>query len=331
MDDAARGFLEARKGFKTASGYNLFAFLGDLSPGQRIAQLLVGSVGTLGLVTRATLRAEVYERERAVVLLYFDDLAETGKAVFSLRGLDAAAIELISRETVLIIRERAGLSDILADRLALDAHMLLVELNGPEWRGQIEKVTSLLEQSGCRMSAPRVVATDEEEIKKIWDLRKRILWLVQNPKPGLRALAVVNDVGIPPERLSEFISDAQKIFARHRITALIYGHAGNGNLHLRPLFDITLPDLRGRIQRLADDIYGAVFRYGGTATAEHGMGRLRAPYLKREWGEALYTYMREVKTIFDPQGILNPEVMFSARPITDNMRPDLLELSEDSS
>jgi FAD/FMN-containing dehydrogenase len=319
-DDAARGALEVRRGLKTASGYNLFAFLRDLSAGQLIAQLLAGSVGTLGLVTGATLRGEVHERERAAVLLYFDDLAEAGRVVMSLRELGAAAIELISRETVRTIRERTA----LPGPLAVDAHLLLVELTGPEHRVQAEKVAALT-GSGFRTSAPPAVAFAGDEIDELWEIRKQLLWLVQHPKPGLRALAVVNDVAVPPEHLAMFITDVQKVFAQQGITALVYGHAGNGNLHLRPLFDVSLPGLRERIRRLTDDVYEAVFRYGGTMTAEHGMGRLRAPYLRREWGDALYRYMREVKAVFDPQDILNPGVMFGEGPITDHMREDLLQ------
>ena len=320
-DAAARKFLESRKGLKTASGYNLFAFLGELSVGQLIAQLLTGSVGTLGLVTRATLRGEVYRHERAAVLLYFDDLVETGRAVSALRELHVAAIELISRETIRIIREHAA----LADRFAVDAHTLFVELTGPERMDQIDKVIATIQRDRCRMCAPPAIATAEDELEKLWEVRKKILWLIEHPKPGLRALAVVNDVGVPLAHLTGFITDVEKVFAGHGITALIYGHAGDGNLHLRPLFDVSLPDLGGRIRQLADDVYDTVLRHNGTVTAEHGMGRLRAPYLKREWGEALYNYMLEVKAIFDPQGILNPGVMFGSAPITEHMRPDLLE------
>jgi FAD/FMN-containing dehydrogenase len=254
------------------------------------------------------------------VLLYFDDLAETGRAVSFLRELDVAAIELISRDTVRVIREHA----VVPESLAPDSHMLFVELTGPELKGRIEQVAAHLERSGLKMSLPPAVAVAEDEIKKLWDVRKQILWMIERPKPGLRALSVVNDVAVPPARLAEFIDDAQKVFAAHGMTALIYGHAGDGNLHLRPLFDTTLPGLRERIQRLADEIYETVIRHNGTVTAEHGMGRLRAPYLKREWGEALYNYMKEVKSIFDPEGILNPGAMFSDEPITDNMRPELL-------
>jgi glycolate oxidase len=175
------------------------------------------------------------------------------------------------------------------------------------------------------MSVPPAVIVSQDGIAKLWKLRKQILWLVEHPQPGLRALAAVNDVGVPVDRLAEFIHEVQRVFAKHGTLALVYGHAGNGNLHLRPLFDLALPDVPGRVRRLADDIYEVVFRYGGTVTAEHGMGRLRAPYLKKEWGETLYNYMREVKSIFDPRDILNPGVMFSDRPITDHMRADLLE------
>jgi glycolate oxidase len=319
LDESVRGILNTRRGLKTSSGYD---FLSDLSAGQRIVQLLAGSVGTLGLITRATLRGETHELERAVIVLHFDDLKETVKAVSALRELHVAAIELISRETMRIIRELTS----LADRIDVDAHILMVELTGHDCQEDIERITTILQQTGCRMSIPLSVATSGEDVEKLWSLRKRILWLIQHPKPGLKALAVVNDVGVPPDDLMHFIAEVEGIFARHKIIALVYGHAGEGNLHLRPLFDVALPDLPGRVRRLADDIYEAVFRHHGTVTSEHGMGRLRAPYLRREWGERVYNYMQDIKTIFDPKDIFNPGVMFGNAPITDHMRPDILEL-----
>jgi len=325
-NQAAKALLEARQQLKTASGYNLFAFLHDLSCGRLIAQLLVGSVGTIGLVTEATLRAETYERQRVAVLLYFDDLAETARAVCALRELPVVAIELISRETVNILRRRTE----LPESLAVDAHLLLVELSGPDSLAELEKVQKMLQREGFRQLAAPAVATDADEIDRLWGVRKQILWLIRNPQPGFQALSVVNDVGVPPEQLAGFVREAEQVFARHGLTSLIYGHAGSGNLHLRPLFDLTLPGLPGRIRRLADDMYEVVLRHGGTISGEHGMGRLRAPYLLREWGPELYGYMREVKEIFDPGELLNPGVVFSDRPITDHMREDLLSVEAGS-
>ena len=99
------------------------------------------------------------------------------------------------------------------------------------------------------------------------------------------------------------------------------GPAGRGNLHLRPLFALAAPNLHALLTRGADEVYEAVFRYDGAITAEHGMGRLRAPYLTQEWGETIVGYMRRVKDAFDPDDLLNPEVMFSDRALTDNLKP----------
>jgi glycolate oxidase len=318
-DKASREALGLRKGLKTASGYDLSALLSNLGTGQKIVRLLSGSVGTLGFITHATLLGEIYEKKRAALLLYFDSLIETAEAVSVLHKLSMAAIELISRQTLHIIGEHT----LLDESLNVDAHVLIVEMTGQDNQEKIQTVTALLPRSGIRMSLPPYVATSEGDLKKIWGLRKRILWLIQHPKPGFKSLAVVNDVGVPLAHLTEFITEAENIFVKHGITAFIYGHAGEGNLHLRPLFDITMPDLPGRIRRLADDIYGAVLRHNGTITSEHGMGRLRAPYLKREWGETLYNYMQEIKSLFDPKDIFNPGVMFGTTPITDHMRTDL--------
>jgi FAD/FMN-containing dehydrogenase len=120
----------------------------------------------------------------------------------------------------------------------------------------------------------------------------------------------VNDVGVPPERLAEAIPVIEGIFEHHGLDAFIYGHAGDGNLHLRPLFDLESPDLRATIRAVADEVYACVLGLGGTVTGEHGMGRLRAPFLTKEWGATLVGYMERVKRAFDPAGVLNPGVMF---------------------
>jgi len=319
-DENASKLLEARANMKTASGYNMFAFLKEYPIGKLLTQLLAGSVGTLGFISKATLRGEVYEPERATMLVYFGDLAEAGRAVCAIRDEKVAAIEIMNKETIRIIREKSG----LRKELAPDEHVLFIEFEGHGCLAQLENVKKILQRGGFRTGQEPVIATSPEEIAKLWDLRKRILPLISNPAPGIKALSVVNDVGVDPVHLAECIADLQGIFKKHEIEAVIYGHAGNGNLHLRPFFDLNKPGLKGRIKRLADDVYDVILRYGGTITAEHGMGRLRAPYLKREWGERMYCYMKEIKTIFDPEGIFNPGAMFSEGDITDSVRPDLL-------
>jgi FAD/FMN-containing dehydrogenase len=119
--------------------------------------------------------------------------------------------------------------------------------------------------------------------------------------------------------LADFIADVEAIFDDLGLVVAIYGHAGSGNLHLRPLVDPNAPDLPALLTRIADRVYDTVLQYDGTITAEHGMGRLRTPYLAREWGKSIIGHMRRVKQIFDPDGLLNPDVMFSERSLTDDL------------
>jgi FAD/FMN-containing dehydrogenase len=319
-DREARRLLESRKDMKIASGYNMFPLLRNLPAGKLIAQLFTGSVGTLGFITRATLIGKPYEPEKAAMLLYFEELAEAGEAVSGMRQAGVAAIEIINRETVSIINRRLGRHENFPDQ----AHILLVEFEGKERFEQIDQVRKQIDRARYRLiQRPRIAAAGEE-IEKLWEIRKQILPVIGNPEPHLKALSVINDVAVHPEDLTSFMAGLQTLFKKHGIETLIYGHAGSGNLHLRPLFDLTRRGLKKRIRLLADDVYALVFRYHGTIAAEHGMGRLRAPYLEREWGKRMIGYMKEVKSIFDPGNLFNPDVMFSDRPITDFMQDDLL-------
>ena len=309
--------LESRKDMKLASGYNLFTFLRGGQVGEIVAQLLVGSVGTLGVITRATLRAEPYVPGRAMALFYFRSLSEAGEATQQLKALGvAAAIEIMNHSTLIIVKERNPDIDVPEG----ESHMLLVEFEGPDRHEHIAQVEKLIHEEGYRLAWPPHTVDGEEEQGRLWKVRKAILPTLRAYRPNLKPLSLVNDVGVDEAYLAPFIRDVEAVFARHHLVAAIYGHAGSGNLHLRPLFPANEPDLPVLLRRVADEVCELVFRYDGTITAEHGMGRLRAPYLAREWGETIMGYMRRVKQAFDPDDLLNPEVMFSARPLTDDMK-----------
>jgi glycolate oxidase len=307
--------LEARVDRKLASGYNLFTFLRHQDVGAWVAQLLVGSVGTLGVITRATLSAEPYAEGRATTLLYFRHLHEAGDAVQHIRALGVAAIEILNHETIAMVVRRGRRLDAPEG----EVHMLLVEYEGPERYDQIERVQRLIGENGYEMAAGPVTVEGEEEQARLWKVRKAVLPTIRNFGANQQALSVVNDVGVPVAHLADAIRDLERIFARLGLTAAMYGHAGSGNLHLRPLFDPHDPGLPALLTRVADEVYGAIVRYDGTITAEHGMGRLRAPYLAQEWGPDLMGYMRRVKAIFDPDDLLNPDVMFSECALTDDL------------
>jgi glycolate oxidase len=308
--------LEARKEMKLASGYNLFTFLRHEQVGDFVAQLMVGSVGTLGMITRATLQAEPYVEGHATMLLYFHNLHEAGDAVQHIKTFSVAAIEVMNHSTIAIVRERYPDMEVPDS----EVHMLLVEFEGPERYDQIARVEKLVREKGYDLVGPSHTAEGEAEQERLWKVRKSLFPTLRNYRSHLKALSLVNDVGVDVAHLADFILDVEAIFARHDLVAGIYGHAGSGNLHLRPLFNTAVPALPALLVRVADEVYEAVFRYDGTITAEHGMGRLRTPYLAREWGETIMGYMRRVKEIFDPDDLLNPNVMFSNRTLTDDLK-----------
>lgn len=312
--------LRRRAERKIASGYNLFAFLEELPIGQLLAQLMVGSVGTLGIVTRASLRTEPYIEGKVVMTISFRDLHEAGDAVQYIRTLGVAAIEIISANTIRMVQEHREKAFKKLAPSGNPSHILLVEFEGKERFDQIEAVKKTLHQHNYNLESSPYIATDETSQAELWKNRKQLFPAILNYHPHLKALSVANDVGVAIEHLADFISDIETIFKRYQLAGAIYGHSGSGNLHLRPLFDTRRPDIKSFIRKVADEIYGAVFKYDGTITAEHGMGPLRAPYLNAEWGDTIVGYMKQLKKIMDPENRLNPGVMFSHRPITENIK-----------
>lgn len=318
-DHRSLALLEKRKGMKTSSGYNLFPLLDNLPLPTTLARLFAGSVGTLGLVTRAVLRVEPYVAEKSGLVLFFTTLTDLGTAVETALGTGPTAIEMISRDTVTVLKNRLGREQVPFD----DAHLLFVEFEGGEAEERSITLLQMLRKGKLGFAAPPQQAVGEEEVNRIMSIRKQILPVLMRPGKELKALSIVNDVGVFPENLPEFIKELEALFDQLGLEAIIYGHAGNGNLHLRPLIDVSSPGLNERIQTIADKVYELVFKYNGTITAEHGMGRLRAPYLEKEWGRGIFSAMKRVKSTFDPDNLLNPDAMFGDNPITDNLRDEL--------
>ena len=318
-NEEVRGMLESRRDMKIASGYNLFPFLDEFDVRRLVCLLMAGSAGTLGLLSRVRLRAEPRPEGHVSIEFFFSHMREACEVVPELRRAGAAAIEIMNRRTIHMVGtgRAAGLLP------PGECHLLLVEFSGEGCRDAAEEAVATVLSRGFEMPAPPVLTEDKEKMDRLWALRKALLPIVRGAGGSCKALSVVNDVGVDSAKLADFISDVERVFDGLGLEAAIYGHAGSGNLHLRPLFDMKRPDLLAVIERTATEIYELVFRYGGTIAAEHGMGPLRAPFLEGEWGEATTAIMREVKDLFDPEGRLNPGAMFPRRPFMSSLISEL--------
>ncbi len=311
-DNSLRTRLETLRGRKIASGYNFPSLLDVDTPPGMIEQLMCGSAGTLGVVIDVTLAGVPIEAGAVTLLVPVEGRGAACELALTSVDRGAAAVELIDAEALVFLRDR-GVS------APAGKHLLYVELRGDDLAERRERIFRAAQSTPGVAAAEIRVAESAEEQERIWELRKRLLLFLRQASAPYRALSVVNDVGVPPGVLPRFIDGLVDIFRDEGLTAPIYGHAGSGNLHLRPLFDTSSPGLRRQVRRVADRVYDLTISMDGTITAEHGMGRLRAPYLEAEWGPEACRLFGATKELFDPKGVLNPEALFYRGEITAEM------------
>jgi FAD/FMN-containing dehydrogenase/Fe-S oxidoreductase len=289
---------------KNSSGYLLWDLV-DPEGRLNLAPLVVGSEGTLAIVTKARLRTQALPEQRATALLFFDELHKAGAAVAVIRPLKPWAIEIMDRQFIRLVREHdSALRASLPEKAQA---MLLVEFAGD---GGMSPAQALRELNRVAVIEQRLAfafreAVDPLEQEKLWAVRKAASPILYRRMGRRRLTRFIEDIVIPPERLAEGIAAIQKILSDHGTEAPILGHAGDGNLHINPELDLLDPNDRARMQDLADAIYDLAIRLGGSITGEHGDGILRAPYVKRQFGPLVEVF-KEVKRIFDPAGVLNP-------------------------
>lgn len=287
---------------KNSSGYALDRFL----PTGDGAQLLTGSEGTLGVVTEVVLRLVERPEARGVVLLGLPGLHDLPGAAARAAELGAGACEYFGRR----ILEMAELDrDEDVGELARGSEaLLLLEMEGsPETvRRGLAGAKALADDLG----SPWIEARDEEARLRLWDVRHRASPTIERAaERGLRSTQFIEDCVVPVPRLADFVERLGKILDDADTDAVIFGHAGDGNLHVNPLVDLSRDDWKERVRRVLDRTADLVAGLGGTLSGEHGDGRIRAPLLDRIWPGELVGAFRRVKDGLDPGGILNPGVI----------------------
>jgi anaerobic glycerol-3-phosphate dehydrogenase C subunit len=289
------------------------------------ARLLAGSEGTLALITEATLATQMLPKHRAVALLFFDQLDKAARGALEVVPLGASACDLMDRRHLSLARETKPQFQPIIPPSA--EAMLLIEAEGEDAAEVHERLREIVERvwHKKKLAFGSSLAFSREEVELYWQLALKVVPTLHRLKGSTRALPFVEDLAVPPETLPRFLIRLQNVLKLHQVTASLFGHAGHGQLHVRPFLDLGTPDDVHRLHRLASDVYEAVWEIGGTISGEHGDGLSRTAFVPRQYG-ALYPVFQEVKRLFDSANLLNPGKIVGGDEelVTRNLRPVLL-------
>jgi len=280
------------KPIKDVTGYNL-------------KSLFTGSEGTLGLVTEALLRLISKPKYTLTALAEFTSLAEASQSVNAIlaAGIIPATLELMDRTAIACIEDAMHLglqTDVEAS--------LLIETDGAYELTVLNEITSAVQI--CEHQGARLVkmAQSEDERNKLWEARRSISPALARISPN----KLGEDITVPRSAIPEVVLRLRKISKEFNLPIVIFGHAGDGNLHPNILFDKRQPEQWTKVEKMAIEIFKASLAVGGTLSGEHGVGMLKRPYMEQALGSVSLDLQRKIKQALDPLNILNPGKVFPA-------------------
>ncbi|MFN4325972.1 MAG: FAD-binding and (Fe-S)-binding domain-containing protein [Azonexus sp.] len=309
---------------KNTTGYSLNALVDFEDPIDILAHLMIGSEGTLGFISRITYQTVAEDPCKASALVFFPDIRTACEAVIRLKPQPVSAVELLDRPAIHSVENKPGLPTIMRE-LGEEAAALLIEVRSPTPAGLQEKIATVLAaMDGVATVEPVRFSTDPATCEMYWKVRKGTFPAVgAMRRTGTTVL--IEDVAFPIASLADATLDLQALLRHHGYhEGIIFGHALEGNLHFVITQDFGDQAEIDRYARFMDDLCDLVVRkYDGSLKAEHGTGRNMAPFVELEWGKEAADLMRRIKTLFDPEGLLNPGVIINENPHAhlENLKP----------
>ena len=274
-----------------------------------MAKLMAGSEGTLAVFTKITLRTVPVPAVKGLLQLEFDSLSEMAQAVPIVVESGVSACEMIDKNLIdMAIESLPEYRDILPVGIAA---VLLAECTGDsveQVRAKIDKTDAAV---GKRASGRRIVL-DRAEQARIWKSRKDAGPLLFRRKSRKHPAEFMEDVSVDYHRLGDYLAGLEKIGKKYDIFMAYFGHAGDGELHIRPNLDLGDPADREKMRKMADEVFDLVWSLGGTISGEHATGLVRAAFVRKQYGDDYYEILCKIKTLFDPNGLMNPGKIINA-------------------
>ena len=298
--------IRQKYAIKNVTGLNLRPFIAYDDPFDIIAHLMVGSEGTLAFLSEVTMKTEHDYPCSASAMLYFHEIEEACRAVVAMKEGPVFSAELLDKKSLASVNDTTG--------NGLTAVLTETKADSPEeLQAHIETIKQIL--APFQTATPIHFTDKPKEYSQYWAIRSGIFPSVGGTRQ-LGTTVLIEDVAFPLKKLPQATADLQALLETNGYDdACIYGHALEGNYHFIISQSFDTPEQVARYEKLMDEVKTLVVdKYDGSLKAEHGTGRNMAPFVKYEWGEKAYNYMKAVKELFDPKGLLNPGVIFNSDP-----------------
>jgi FAD/FMN-containing dehydrogenase len=291
-------------------GYNLSQL--RTKRGFDITPLFAGSQGTLGLVTEATMKVVPYNPITNLVMISFDRLEDFQAALPKILGLNPSVLDFVNRAAIEdVIKINPHQLDGALPSPAAAIH-LFIEFDEAKESAQRSSLKSL-QRIVDKIDAYAVLAKELEEQEKIWKVRDSIATILTEPHGQTKAVPVAEDVIVPPQNIVDLLRAVERIYSSAGMRSAAWGQAGLGVVRMQPMLDLAQIGDRQKLFKLADAVYAAAIKLGGSITAAAGEGRVRASHSIYMQGEEIHMLMARVKKVFDPLNILNPGVKSATR------------------
>lgn len=295
---------------KNSAGYNLWDIKGK-DGSFDLSQLIVGSQSTLGVITEASLYHIPFNKNTTLLVGYFDSVEKMRQAVVEIAPLVPSSQELVDDQVInFVLEKQPGLvANLLPEQMP--KVVLLVEFDDEKQKVQ-KKKTKSAEKILNKYAFETKISNNKLEQDHLWKIRRQaaaVIWMQQGPK---KALPIIEDGIVPLEHFDEFVKQAYGLLDKYKVKNAVWGHAGNGHLHIQPFMDLSNIRDRHKIYALSDEFYKMVLKLGGSISGEHNDGIMRGGYLRQMYGPELYGLFKEIKKLFDPYNLLNPRSKLGA-------------------
>ena len=307
---------------KNSTAYNLW----DVWDKEKfdLTKLLVGSQGTLGLITEAKIDLLRTKEFSGLLVIYLEELEKLPELIGAVSPTQPESFEAFDDHTLRLalklIPKFAGVLGLKGTidmgvhflpqllsfaTLGIPKFTLLVEYTG-ETQSEVDEKLSKLKEQISHFNIKTTVADTKKKSEKYWVIRRESFNLLRENIKNKHTAPFIDDFIVNPGHLLEFFPKLTDILDKHKLLYTIAGHMGDGNFHIIPLMDLRQDEDKAKIPVVAEEVYDLVLRFGGSISAEHNDGLIRGPYLKKMYGETMFAIFKEVKTIFDPKNIFNP-------------------------